>query len=90
MPSLTAYIEGHIFAKLRVAKPKALSIKYSIQPVGSRHDQGLTAISPRASIALMILSVITFGLALPYWVYWSFKYFFGKMEIELYDAPSRM
>lgn len=40
------------------------------------------------SIALLILTVVTLGLALPYWVFWSFKYFFGKMEIELYDAPS--
>lgn len=30
----TAYIEGHIFSaiKLQIAKPKALSIKYSIEP----------------------------------------------------------
>lgn len=38
------------------------------------------------SIALLILTAVTFGLALPYWVYWSFKYFFGKMEIELYTG----
>ena len=38
------------------------------------------------SLALMILTICTLGLALPYWVYWSFKYFFGKMEIELYGG----
>ena len=42
------------------------------------------------SIALLILSVITFGIALPYWVYWSFKYFFSKLEIEIYSAPGGM
>ena len=35
------------------------------------------------SLGLWILSVITFGLLLPYWVYWSLKYFFTKMEIEI-------
>ena len=39
------------------------------------------------SIALLLLSVITFGIVLPYWVYWSFKYFFGKLEIEIYSGP---
>ncbi len=39
------------------------------------------------SIALLLLSVITFGIALPYWVYWSFKYFFSKLEIEIYSGP---
>jgi len=33
-------------------------------------------------LGLMILSWITLGLALPYWFYWSFKYFFTKMEIQ--------
>ena len=37
------------------------------------------------SIALLVLTVVTFGLALPYWVYWSLKYFFTRMEIEIYD-----
>lgn len=40
------------------------------------------------SIALLVLSIITFGLALPYWVYWSFKYFFGKLEIEIYTGQN--
>lgn len=34
------------------------------------------------SIGLMILSVITLGLATPYWMYWSLKYFFTRLEIE--------
>ena len=38
------------------------------------------------SLALMILSAITFGLFLPYWVYWSAKYFVSKLEVELPPA----
>ena len=34
------------------------------------------------SILLLLLSIITFGLALPYLVYWSMKYFFTKLEID--------
>ena len=34
------------------------------------------------SLGLLLLSVITLGIALPYWVYWSFKYFFTKLEID--------
>lgn len=34
------------------------------------------------SLGLLILSIITLGLALPYWVYWSYKYFFTHLEIE--------
>jgi uncharacterized membrane protein YjgN (DUF898 family) len=33
------------------------------------------------SLGLIVLSVITFGIALPYYVYWQFKYFFTKLEI---------
>ena len=40
------------------------------------------------SIVLLILAVITLGLALPYCAYWSFKYFFCNMEIELYEAST--
>jgi uncharacterized membrane protein YjgN (DUF898 family) len=32
------------------------------------------------SLGLLLLSVITFGLATPYWLYWSFKYFFANLE----------
>ncbi len=37
------------------------------------------------AIGLLVLSVVTFGLFLPYFVYWQFKYFFNNMEIEMYD-----
>lgn len=33
------------------------------------------------SIGLFLLSIITFGLATPYWAYWSFKYFFTRMRV---------
>ncbi len=33
------------------------------------------------SLALLILSIITAGIAFPYWVYWSVKYFFNRLEI---------
>ena len=34
------------------------------------------------SLGLLLLSIITFGLATPYWIYWSTEYFFSRMEIE--------
>lgn len=37
------------------------------------------------SLGLMLLSLITLGLALPYFVYWQFKYFVSNLEIELYS-----
>lgn len=36
-------------------------------------------------LGLLVLTVITFGLALPYVFYWSFKYFFTHMEIHMQD-----
>jgi len=33
------------------------------------------------NILLLILCVITFGLAIPYLFYWDFKYFFNHLEI---------
>ena len=33
------------------------------------------------SLGLMLLSIITFGLATPYWMYWSLKYFFTRLEV---------
>ena len=38
------------------------------------------------SLGLMLVSVLTLGLLLPYWIYWSFKYFFTRLELEMYDA----
>ncbi len=37
------------------------------------------------SLGLLVLSALTLGLALPYWMYWSFKYFFNKLELEIYS-----
>ena len=34
------------------------------------------------SLGLLVLSICTIGLLLPYWMYWSFKYFFTKLEIH--------
>ena len=42
-----------------------------------------------ASLGLIVLSVITFGIALPYYVYWTQKYFFDNMEIELYEQDRK-
>ncbi len=36
------------------------------------------------SLALLILSILTLGLLLPYYVYWQYKYFVTHLEIELY------
>jgi hypothetical protein len=38
------------------------------------------------SLGLMVLSIVTLGIALPYVVYWQFKYFFTHMEIEFYNT----
>ena len=38
------------------------------------------------SLGLMVVSILTLGLLLPYWIYWSFKYFFTRLELEMYDA----
>jgi uncharacterized membrane protein YjgN (DUF898 family) len=37
------------------------------------------------TIGLIVLSIITFGLGLPYLVYWQAKYFFTRMEIHIED-----
>lgn len=34
------------------------------------------------SLGLLVLSVITCGIALPYWLYWSYKYFVTHLELE--------
>ena len=36
------------------------------------------------SVALFFLLVFTFGLLLPYWLYWQFQYFVDNLEIEMY------
>ncbi len=37
------------------------------------------------SLLLLLLCIVTFGIAIPYYAYWTFKYFFTNMEIELYE-----
>ena len=34
------------------------------------------------SLGLLVLTFVTAGFALPYWIYWSVKHFFTKLEIE--------
>ena len=34
------------------------------------------------SLLLLVLSVLTVGILLPYWAYWSLKYFFTRLEVE--------
>jgi uncharacterized membrane protein YjgN (DUF898 family) len=41
------------------------------------------------SLGLLLLCVITFGIALPYYAYWNFKYFFSNMEIEIDPSAIR-
>lgn len=40
------------------------------------------------ALGLMILSICTLGILLPYLFYWQFKYFFNHMEVEMYDNRS--
>ncbi len=35
------------------------------------------------SVGLFVLSVLTLGLLFPYFFYWTFKYFFTQLEIEI-------
>ena len=37
------------------------------------------------SLLLLLLCIVTFGLAIPYYAYWTIRYFFTNMEIELYE-----
>lgn len=36
------------------------------------------------SLGLLVLSLLTLGILLPYWAYWSIKYFVTHLEVELY------
>lgn len=40
------------------------------------------------SIGLLVFSICTLGLLFPYWMYWSFKYFFTKLEIHFDNVVS--
>lgn len=37
------------------------------------------------ALGLIVLSVFTFGIALPYFIYWQYKYFVSHLEIEFYS-----
>jgi uncharacterized membrane protein YjgN (DUF898 family) len=37
------------------------------------------------SLGLFVLSVVTFGILLPYAIWWQAKYFFTHLEIEMQD-----
>ncbi len=40
------------------------------------------------SLGLGILSLLTAGILPPCWVYWSAKYFFDRLEIEIPDSST--
>ncbi len=40
------------------------------------------------SLGLLVLTILTLGLLLPYYIYWSFKYFFTKLEIHFENVYS--
>ena len=40
------------------------------------------------SLGLGLLSTLTFGILLPYWVYWSAKSFLNHSEIEILDSST--
>ncbi len=58
------------------ATPQA--VRYRLKFTGSFGDYFLK------SLGLLVLSIVTFGLAIPYWMYWQWKYFFDHMEMEQY------
>lgn len=35
------------------------------------------------ALLLLIASAITFGILIPYWIYWNVRYFARNFEIEL-------
>jgi len=37
-----------------------------------------------SSLGLLVLSFITFGILLPYFIYWQYKYFVAHLEMEFY------
>jgi uncharacterized membrane protein YjgN (DUF898 family) len=43
-----------------------------------------------AALGLIVLSVFTFGLLLPYFIYWQYKYFVSHLEIEFYSERERV
>jgi hypothetical protein len=43
-----------------------------------------------AALGLIVLSCITLGIALPYFIYWQYKYFVSNLEIEFYSERERV
>ena len=42
------------------------------------------------SLLLLLLSIVTLGLGAIYWAYWTMKYFFINMEIEMDPDPEEL
>ena len=61
-------------------KTETITIKQSIMNKKIKYTGGFGEYFIM-SLGLMLLSIITFGLATPYWMYWSLKYFFTRLEI---------
>ena len=40
------------------------------------------------SLLLALLTIFTLGIAGIYWFYWSVKYFFSHLEIEMYTGQT--
>ena len=72
---LTSFIGGKFVSKSGRNRPFLL--------VGIGLERGIIKHFYKRSHAEQIL--VTFGLAIPYYAYWTFKYFFTNMEIELYE-----
>jgi uncharacterized membrane protein YjgN (DUF898 family) len=65
---------------LKVSKVEASMTKGRILFTGSFGEFFLM------SLGLLVLSVITFGLLIPYFIYWQYKYFVSHLEVELYHV----
>ena len=37
-------------------------------------------------LGIAILTIVTFGILLPYLVYWSQKWFFQHLDLEIFEA----
>ena len=40
------------------------------------------------ALLLLFASAITFGVLVPYWIYWNVRYFAANVEIEIPDDPA--
>ena len=41
------------------------------------------------ALLCLLLTFVTFGLALPYFIYWNSKYFVNHLELEMYPEDVR-